>query len=190
MGTSRNDRSPLTPSWKLALAVIGKTDVSPDRQSMEIWRAAGTDRRAKLLQDLSHGALVVACGLVARRVSVHEGLEAYDTAARYESEGGLAIEMGRRALARSLAVGLSTTDFAGELFSEAVSYYVSRDLPSHVAAPGRIQTASDSIQLKDKLRKIARESVRRVGKPRIEGRHWREYVARVLAVLEGKQATQ
>jgi len=187
MGTSRNDRSPNTPPWRPALAILGRTNSPPEQQSREIWRAAAADRGEKLLRDFSHEALSQACKLVAQRSPLMEGLNAYDTTVLHASDGGLALEMGRRALARSLASESSPTHFVGELFSEAVSYYCSRDLPSFVAAPGRIQSTSSAIKLKEDLRKVARNSVKAIGPPKYVGREWKGYITKVLKHLQSQQ---
>lgn len=187
MGTSRNDRSPNIPPWRPALAILGKTNTTPEQQIREIWRAAAADRGEKLLRDFSHEALANACKLVAQRSSLAAGLNAYDASTIHASDGGLAIEMGRRALARCLASKSSPTQFVGELFSEAVSYYCSRDLPSFVAAPGRIQSTSSAIKLKAELRKLTRESVKELGPPKYTGHAWKGYIDKVLKQLQHQQ---
>jgi hypothetical protein len=169
------------------MAVLGRSDIPPERQSREIWLAATADRGEKLLNDYSHHALAKACKLVAEGRPVNEGLLQYEKATRYESESGFALELGRRALIRSLARRKSTTDFVGELFSEAISYYASRDLPSFVAAKGCITNASESIKLKDQFRRLTKTTVKSLGEPKYDERHWRPYVAKVLDALRGQK---
>lgn len=185
MGTSRNDRSPQTPPWKLALAILGKSGVSPDRQSREVWRAAYADRGEKLLRDLSHSALANACHLVEQRTTIQDGLGNYEKSIHYESEGGLVLEMGKRALTRCLATRASSTEFVGELFSEAVSYYISRDLPSYVSAPGRVESTLEAIKLKSACREVTRNTVKEVGRPKYKDQQWPKYIAKVLYALQG-----
>jgi hypothetical protein len=50
VGTSRNDRSPMTPPWRMALAILGTPDVPASRQGMEIWKAVAADRGPKLIR--------------------------------------------------------------------------------------------------------------------------------------------
>lgn len=185
MGTSRNDRSPRIPPWKPALAVIGNEAVSPQRQSQEIWRAAFADRGSSLLEDFSHPALANACKLVSQRAPVHEALEKFDIATLHEDRSGLALTLGRRALARSLSTTASASDFAAHLFGDAVAYYASRDLPSFVGAPKRVATNSAAIDLKRDLVRIAREKAKTVRLLRTDSEHWRAYVSHVLALLRG-----
>jgi len=59
MGTSRNDRSPGTPSWKPVLASVGNPLVSVERQNLEIWRAAFAERGETLERELGSSVLVV-----------------------------------------------------------------------------------------------------------------------------------
>lgn len=172
MGTSRNDPSRPIPPWKPALAVLGRTDVAAERQSLEIWRAAAADRGERLVHDLANPTLAEACSLVSEGRTVGEALAAYDEATLHLSDVGLAVDLGRRALARAAAKNSGATGFAGELFAEAVSYYASRDLPSFVAAPGRVSTSSEAIALKEELRNIAREAAYRAGEPPLDRRGW------------------
>lgn len=188
MGTSRNDRSPLIPPWRPALAVLGKPDVPPERQSKEIWRAAYADRGDKLLDDLSHPALVMACKLVSDRTPLHEALDKYDRNTLHSEKSGLTIELGRRALARTLIRNRTANDFAAELFGETVAYYASRDLPSFVASRNRIATTSAAIKLKNELRRIAHDKARAAGPVRAVRQEWRAYVHRVLGLLQEANA--
>lgn len=186
MGTSRNDRSPLTPPWKMALAVIGAPEIPPARQSLEIWKAVAADRGEKLLRDFASPVLAAACRDIANRVPLSEALEHFDRSALHESNTGLALEAGRRALARCAAKRTDATGFAGELFAEVVSYYVSRDLPSFVAARGRIASTGEAIRLKDKIRQETREQIRELGSPGLSQREWKAYINRVLKSLQGQ----
>ena len=70
MGTSSNQRSPDTPPWRLARAVVGSLAWNPDRQSAEIWRAAMGDREGRLVEELSTPLAARACELAARLTSL------------------------------------------------------------------------------------------------------------------------
>jgi hypothetical protein len=185
MGTSRNDRSPLTPPWRMALAVLGTPDVPAVRQSLEIWRAVAADRGPKLMRDFSNQSIADACRLVSQKLPVEEALAKFNSSTLYESDAGLAIDMGRRALTRCVAQGGDAASFVGELFAEAVSYYASRDLPSYVAARGRIETSSDAIRLKETLRETTKQQVKSVGDPKLGPKEWKNYISKVLTVLQG-----
>jgi hypothetical protein len=186
VGTSRNDASPKTPPWRMALAVVGTPDVNPSRQSLEIWRAVAADRGEKLVLDFSNPALAAACRYVAERLPVHDALARYDRSTLHESGAGLALEMGRRALARCAAQQADAASFVGELFGEAVSYYASRDLPSFVAAEGRVANTSSAIELKDRLRQTTRDQVKALGNPQLTPRGWKSYITRVLKALQSE----
>lgn len=188
MGTSRNDPSPPIPPWKPALAVLGRTDVPVERQSLEIWRAVAADRRERLVRDFANPTLAEACSLVSKGRPIGEALAAYDEATLHLSDVGLAVDLGRRALARAAAKKSGASGFSSELFAEAVSYYASRDLPSFVAAPGRIANSSAAIALKEELRNIARQAALSVGEPRPDRRGWSRHVASVLTALQGRGA--
>ncbi len=187
MGTSRNDRSPEIPTWKPALAVIGRTDVPADRQLTEIWRAAYGERGERLLYDLSQPSLAVACQLVDEKVPVYRALNQFDEINQRENRAGLAIEIGRRALARCAASGASSLDFVRELFGEATAYYASRDLPSFVAAENRVASNSEGIALKQALQNEAKQAVKELGNPPLDPASWSDHVSRVLSSLRGEK---
>lgn len=190
MGTSRNDASPKTPPWRMALAVVGTSDISPSRQSVEIWKAVAADRGEKLFRDFANPALAAACRYVVEGLPVHDALARFDQSTMHESSAGLALEMGRRALARCSAQRTDAASFVGELFGEAVAYYASRDLPSFVAAEGRVANTSASINLKDSLRQTTKDQVKALGTPRLTSREWKSHITRVLKALQGEGRTR
>jgi hypothetical protein len=157
---------------------------------MEIWKAVAADRGEKLLSDFANPALAAACRFVVEGIPVHDALERFDRSTVHESSAGLAIEIGRRALARCTAQKVDAATFVGELFAEAVSYYASRDIPSFVAAEGRIASTSSSIQLKDRLRQTTKDQVKALGQPRFTPREWKSHIARVLRALQGEGSAQ
>jgi hypothetical protein len=183
VGTSRNDRSPLNPPWRAALAVLGTPETSADRQCLEIWRAVAADRGERMFQDFASRPIQEACRLASTKLSPQDAVARFDATTRYDSDAGLVIDMSRRALARCAAENGGATQFVSELFAEAVSYYASRDLPSYVAAKGRIANSSDSIALKNSFRRITKEQVESVGPARLGPKQWRQYIAKVLNVL-------
>lgn len=189
MGTSRNDPSPKTPPWRIALAVIGTPDINPTRQGLEIWKAVAADRGEKLVSDFTSPALAEACRYVAEGMTVHDALARYDRSTLHESGTGLALEIGRRALARCAAQRTDAATFVGELFAEAVSYYASRDLPSFVARQGRVANTSRSIDLKDKLRQATREQVKALGTPQLTSRGWKSHITKVVRALQSEGGT-
>lgn len=182
MGTSSNQASPPTPNWRVANAVLGKEGASPELQSRELWRAAVADRGQGLVDAL-------ASPLLARAVELAEGSERPGDALRsfervvIDAKGaGLMLDLGKRALVRAVAAGTGSAGFASELFSEVAGYYVSRDLPSFTAAPGRVGTISDAIVVKDRVRTVAREVASAVPVP-TGSAGWRDYVSSVVDIL-------
>jgi hypothetical protein len=153
---------------------------------MEIWRAVAADRGEKMLQDFASAPILEACRLASAEMSPQDAIAGFNAATKYESEAGLVIDMGRRALARCAAERGGATRFMSELFAEAVSYYASRDLPSYVAASGRIANSSDAIALKNSFRSITRQQVESVGDAELAPKQWREYVGKILGVLQSR----
>jgi hypothetical protein len=188
MGTSRNDRSPSTPSWRPALAVLGHLDVSVEQQILEIWRSAAQDRGGQLLHELAHPALANAFSIALQTITPERALHLFDEATLHASGAGLCVEMARRALARSVLQGGGPESFPAELFGEAALYYVSRDLPSFVAAEGRVQTVSEAIKLKNAIRQAVMDQVRQFAPPPPGERAWQAYVETVAKSLQRKEA--
>ena len=170
----------------MALAILGTQEVSPDRQCMEIWRAVAADRGEKMLRDFSNHALAEACQVAASRLSPQDAVNRFNEVTKYVSDAGLVIDMGRRAIARCAAEHGDAKRFMSELLAEATSYYASRDLPSYVAAPGRIAASTDSIRLKEALRETTKHQVESVGEPRLAPRQWSRYIEEVLNVLRNE----
>lgn len=187
MGTSRNDASPSTPAWRVTNAVLGNTAVEADRQSLEVWRAASSDPSVALEDSLAHPVIAEACKIAGTASSIPAALSSFEQVLARTRAASLQIDLAQRAMVRSVAGGPDTGRFAAELFAEVASYYVSRDLPSHVAAHGRVPNTSSAIALKDQVRAIAREAALAAGPVRHTQQEWRTYVGLVLRKLRGSE---
>ena len=187
MGTSSSQRSPNTPNWQLANAVLGRGDVSLQRQSEEMWRAAAADREGRLAGELGGEVLAAAGSIAAAARSPQEAAALFHRQVQAQKSAGIVVDIGRRALIRAVAQGSGAAGYAAELFSEAASYYSSRDLPSYVGAPGRVESTSDSVALKSGLQGIAREAAAAAGPPPAEPGAWGGFVGRVLTHLSGQR---
>lgn len=187
MGTSSSQRSPNTPNWQLASAVLGRSDVALQRQSEEMWRAAAADREGRLAGELGAEVLAAAGAIAAAARSPQEAAALFHRQVQEQKSAGIMLDIGRRALIRAVAQGAGAAGFAAELFSEAASYYSSRDLPSYVGAPGRVDRTSESVALKNGLQGIARGAALAAGPPLVEPGAWRGFVGRVLTRLSGQR---
>jgi hypothetical protein len=185
MGTSKNVASPDTAPWKPALAVLGKTGVAVPRQLLEIWRSASADRGHRLLDDFATPTLAQACKLASTAPNVERALTQYDNLLGENKARGLGVEVGRRALLRAVSQKLGSQGFAAELFAEATSYYVSRDLPSFVGGRGRVETMSAAMSLKSQIGLATRAIVENYGAPATDNQGWVRYVSGVLRGLQG-----
>lgn len=183
MGTSSNHPSPNTPNWNITRSVLGNTDVSEELQSREIWRAAIADRGESLKNDLGLPLLSTACEIAAQATSASEALSKFEQAILNAHAANLTLDLGKRALARAVAVKSGANGFAAELFAETVAYYASRDLPSFIGTPGRVKTTTEAIAIKDKLKNLARKVAHSVS-VRTDPTGWKQYVAGVLAALQ------
>lgn len=186
MGTSVNQRSPARPTWKLPQALIGRADISARDQGAEIWRAASLDPDTDIKRRLSDPVIASACVLAAQTKTPAEAARLYDAVLNESRTAGLLFDLTRRALVRSVAEGGGSDRFAGELFSETVAYYASRDLPSYVGKRGRISKASEIIELKRQLQLHTKEVVSSSKLPRVTKATWSEFVANAVGKLSKK----
>jgi hypothetical protein len=184
VGTSSNQPSPKTPSWRLAHAVLGNPNVDSERQGQELWRSAIADQGATLAEGLGGSLVAKACTLATRAKNPSEAIVQFEKSVLEKHAASLIIDFAKRALARSVAVKSGASGFASELFSETAAYYISRDLPSFVGAPGRIKTTSEAIALKNQVRNHARE-IAKIFPVRTDPKGWRNYVSDVLSALRG-----
>ena len=188
MGTSTNQSSPNTPGWRPVKAILASTEWSVERQSLEIWRAALNDRQGRLQLELSD-PLVANAGVIAEeRVNPAQAMRAFDQTAVESYSAGLILDMAKRALVRASAARSGAEGFASELFAEAASYFASRDLPSYVGRPGRIQTSTGAIAFKNQIREIARQTALSASRVRTDIGGWQAYVSETLSSLQNGRA--
>jgi hypothetical protein len=183
MGTSTNQRSPDVPSWRIVQRVLGSHDVPVGTQFRELWKAVVAERKEPLLKQLGGPLMAEAYSLAGSQEPVTHVLGRFDSLARSSSEFGLEIDLGREALARSLITGSGSTGFVKALFSEVLSYYVSRDLPSYVGAPGRVATTSEAIKLKSALARSAEDAVGRLELNVERPSSWRRLVRHAMSQM-------
>jgi hypothetical protein len=189
MGTSSNQGSPNTPSWRLARAMLAVPGIDLDRQSQELWRAASGDRGDHLYQDLGDKVLAEACRIAGSSHTPGEALRSYTECLVGSGTAGLAQDLGRRALLRAVASNSGSHGFAAELFSELAAYYASRDLPSFVGAAGRLGSIDQIMNLKTGLRNKAKDVALSIS-VRADAQGWRSYVKKVVDALKQGSRSQ
>lgn len=139
-------------------------------------------------RDLSHPLLAKAWELSTQGLPPQQALETFDDAALHVSNVGLAVEFGRRALARCTLQTATSTSFASELFSDVIGYYVARDLPSVFAVQGRVAAVSEAMRLKFSVREFVHSRVSALGEPSKTPKGWQAFVAKVTDALQKREA--
>ncbi len=177
-----NSRSPVTSNWRIPRAILGRSDVDHQRQAQELWKAGLADRDGKLASDLADPIISSICRVATRVSHPKEAYAAHEKLIAKEGKASLVLDMSKRALVRSVATKTGPQGFASELFSEVVSYLAARDLPSYIGIEGRISTPSESIVLKNELRKYARKAAM-VVPVETSTSGWSKYVAKVTKIL-------
>ena len=103
MGSSTNQSSPKTPNWRIANAVLGNPNVSPERQHQELWRAAIGDQGDALAEALGNPLLGNACALSTRSKSPSDAIQRFEKSLLHSHNAGLILDLGKRALVRTVA---------------------------------------------------------------------------------------
>lgn len=189
MGTSTNQASPrLLPNWRIPRASLGTMQVPIERQASEIWKSASADRDGALAVELSSASMRYAAQLAATSVGSASAVRMYDDALDENQNCGVIYDIARRALIRATTSKSGAEGFAQELFVETANYYVSRDLPSVVAAIGRVATTSEALEVKDGIRNLTRRVVAPLtsqlsNASTVEAENWQTVVGAALSSL-------
>lgn len=163
-----------------------------ERQSQEIWRAAAADDDAVLEKSLAAKVFEFAATVAAHSRDPISAMEQFDEKLEAARTSSLFTEVGKRALCRAIVAESGTAGFVGELFAETAAYYVSRDLPSAIGAPGYVRSISEAMNLKSALCDIARQratehvasATRSISRSDL-ATEWSSLVRRILLSLQG-----
>ena len=197
MGTSTNQRSPANiPSWRIAQRVLGASEVPIERQTLEVWNAATADRAGRLATELCSASIVDAVRIAATSAQPTNAVNQYDDILNQRQDSGVVYDVARRALLRAVSRKEGAEGFAKELFVEAANYYVSRDMPSVVAAKGRVATMTEAIAIKQRVRDQTKDAVTPIAaqfsnelkkRGSISTQSWTRAVAAALSALRGRR---
>jgi hypothetical protein len=195
MGTSSNQSSPRRdPSWIAARIALANSAFPVDRQSKELWRAAAADVDADLQRRIGDSVFAQAATLAQSHLSSEGAVTAFQNVLDKASAASVFTEIGKRALARASQSTQGSIGFAGELFAETASYYVSRDLPSVVGLNARPTSVKAALSIKQLVCNQARTAAASIAassgifsnSKSISTREWRAYVSAVITALKGQ----
>lgn len=173
-------------------ATLGNKQVPLDRQAVEIWKSAAADKDAMLAAHMSGPAIHNAANIAAASTDPHQATRLYENALNDHQAYGLVCDIAKRALLRATSAKTGAEGFAQELFAEAANYYISRDLPSFVAASGRASTTTEALAVKDGIRSLTRRVIAPLTDRISENVHangaldvntWRNFVADAFKAL-------
>lgn len=182
MGTSNSIPSPRVPRWSAVAAAIGNAAISPERQSGEIWSAARQEWGNELIASIATIGRALA-GIAEVASNPGTALEELDDWASENRLVGLVADLAPSALARSVATGAREKQVVPELFAEIADYYASRDLPGVVGATQKVPTSAATLELKDRLKDIARRAALTEGSLPPTADRWSDFIARIVARL-------
>ena len=187
MGTSVNHASPKTLNWKAAHVGYRNAEVSVQRITSEIWRAATNQPHGDLATLLS-APIVAKLGQLASRA--HDALDVSRSSSieivRTKSSS-LAAEIARRAAVQATASPDRIGAYQRRLFAEATAYLVARDLPGFVGNK-RLRDIAESVNFKVEVANHVASIVEDIGAPRsLRPAAWKRHVEHVVSALQGKQ---
>jgi len=153
MGTSVSHRSPETHNWHAVAASYLSESFTVERITQEIWRAATNQPSGDLAMSLAEPIIAECLKTVMNSSSAQEAVYDVSRLISVSGEANLATDIARRAAVNSfMESGNRRMNFIKSLFSEAVDYLVSRDLPGYVGWGDRIRDVSSSIAFKRNIK--------------------------------------
>jgi hypothetical protein len=190
MGTSINQRSSTRGPWAVQHAILANKQVPLERQFSEIWRAALGDRDSALRHELSAPEIQAAATIAGTSGSPITAASEFEKSLESLDSGSIAVEFAKRSLIRATAQASGVVGFGADLFAEAISYVIARDLPSYVGASGRIETSGESISLKEAAKESARSAAMSVANSLqpdslLTQKGWSKFVLQTSRLLAG-----
>ncbi|MBN1316518.1 MAG: hypothetical protein JXA42_13665 [Anaerolineales bacterium] len=191
MGTSMNQGSPRTPNWRAASIAYISDSIPLERAVQEIWRAAENQPEGNLPEELAN-PIVAKCLEIAKSAQTHnEASHDSRRAIAISGQASLAADIAQRAVVQSFQSKENREKaFAQALFSEAIDYLVSRDLPGYVGVGGRVKTVSQAIEFKNAIRSQVIRVINEIPQPsglKSDPSIWRKYVFQVVSHLTGRR---
>jgi hypothetical protein len=187
MGTSVNQSSPRTLSWRAAQAGYRDPNVSLDRIAAEVWRAASNQPFGNLEQLLSQPIIARIGALLGQSASSLELSRQSALTVVQSKHSSLATEIARRACVQAAGTKDWQRDFTAKLIGEATGYLVSRDLPGYVGL-GRVHNIEETLSFKSSLSRYASDVATRVARPRqLNERNWADHIKKIVAQLRSGQ---
>ena len=184
MGTSVNQRSLDTLNWRMVQRTYEDPNVPISRVLQEIWRAAVNQESGDIAAQLAQPS-IGQFAVIAERAS--SPAEAMREAGRFITEakvGSLAAEIAKRAAVQSAGKPNARHQFMQRLFAEATNYLVARDLPGHIGAAGRIDSASNASEFRRQLSVLTAQTIESAPRPTsLDDSVWSEYVNSMVTTI-------
>src|SRR4051812_34284723 len=129
MGTSVNQPSPKTTSWRAVTTCYESDQISPDRAAAEIWHAATTDStiEAQVKSDA-----VFACYQLSQKGISSERVHAALASISSEFGNSMVLEYAKRATAIAAQGRHPGQHWPALFFKQLTNYFVSRDASGFV----------------------------------------------------------
>lgn len=185
MGTSVNQSSPKSLSWRAAQSGYRDASVPVERLAVEVWRAATNQPEGNLADLLARPIIVTLGRLISEAKSSVEFARRSSLAVAESKQASLGVDIARRAAMQSVGSPNPFKTFSERLFSEATAYLVARDLPGYVGA-GRARDVAESLSLASSVARHVAEITSRIEVPiRLTSGSWAEHVRIVVDSLRG-----
>lgn len=188
MGTSVSQQSPKTHNWQVVAKLYTREDISIDRLTQEIWRAAINQEEGNLFKNLSAPIIADCLKIIQVTPSQSDAIRQIRNIVAHSGQTSLATDIAIRAAIQTYQSREDfTTSFTKNLFSEAGNYLVSRDLSGFIGF-GKLNNVSDAIELKKDIKRHISETVGDISLPKepiAEYNVWKNYVNRVVGHFSG-----
>lgn len=187
MGTSVNQRSPDTPSWRIVQRTYEDSSIPLERALQEIWRAATHQQESDLGRQLSQPVILELADVSARADSPAEASRLANEVIATSKAASLGADLARRAAIQAAGRPDAGQLFVERLFAEATGYLVSRDLAGHISEGKRLPTVSAAREFRAQLTSIASKTASSLsvdGSPLASSEIWAGYVSTVLNAIK------
>jgi len=182
MGTSVNQRSPDTDNWRVVQDIYIDPDLSAADSLKVLWRAASNPNEPNLYGLLSRPEIAGLADLLDRHYGPAEAASATRAELASTKVSSLATDIAARAIIQCTGKEEAKSLYVQQLFAEATSYLVARDLPGYVGRSEKLPTVGSAKKFIAEMRDLAAVAARQTALPEgLSRENWPAYVRSVVS---------
>jgi hypothetical protein len=185
MGTSVNQASPRTTSWRSVATCYQSDQISPDRAATEVWRAATATAGTLDAQIKSDG--VFACYQLAQRGVAPQQIHTALTEISERHGNSIVLEFAKRATLIAAHTPKPAEHWPQQFFKQVSAYLVARDASGFVGPNCRSKTVGDLMSLKAAIGETVAEKVSGLRIAARSPQEWSRVASATLSALAGRR---